>query len=53
MEEVKVSKSYVFSQSLTSSALLWDITQRIAVILRRNFETTYRYHLKDQETQEI
>lgn len=26
MEEGKVSKSYVFSQSMSSSALLWDIT---------------------------
>jgi len=53
MEETKVSKCYVFNQSLTSSALLWNITQRIAVILLRSFETAYRYHLQDPETQEI
>jgi hypothetical protein len=28
------------------SALFWDFTQRLVVVLYRRFETTYRYHLQ-------
>jgi hypothetical protein len=53
MVEAKVSQKVCFSQILTGSALLCGVTQLIAVIPHRRFETTYRYHLQDPETQEI